>query len=102
MSESIAAPGHSGVDSCYLPLIKLWILKLLLRCDGKDRVARLSKQDAVTLGNFLGVRGSWEGSPKFEIPVLERTLGAAESKRFSPTGSTSLDRWIRSLGSDLG
>jgi len=72
-----------ALDEQYVPILQLWILRLLLKCNGVESFVRERRFGDVAVAEFLGIeaRGPDEYSPEWAMHELTAKMSALEAAR---------------------
>ena len=93
-----------SVDPAYLPIIRLWTLRLLLRCNAAREFVGDDYFDSVEVACMLGYAGSQPDSytRRWALASLKRKLQALENQGARLPSDDAVARNIDQLGDRLG
>jgi len=104
MSNLTILPADAGVESQYLPVIRLWMLRVLVRRADRSHPLLQANDRAKEIRSFLGLGRSAANAvePQEAEDVLRAQLAAAERRPCTLPENTRLACDVRKIACDLG
>ena len=104
MAKQSSPPGLSEIDPLYWPVVRMWILRLMMRCGGRQAFVTSGGFRDDELASFLGLEDLAPGEGRAEVArtLIRERYAAIEKKAPRLPRKPLLARNIAGFGKELG